>query len=102
VINGRFAAVLCRAERYIRKFSLKGPDCGALKAGERYIQGALYPGKTYIALMGFAQGTEGKERKRRESVISGERYIRVPLYLKMKVFFFCFFSVFGSPGCPVT
>jgi len=30
--------------------------------------------------MGFAQGTEEKERKRRESVIPGERYIRVPLY----------------------
>jgi len=30
--------------------------------------------------MGFAKGTEEKEHKRRESVISGERYIRVPLY----------------------
>ena len=33
---------------------------GALKAGTRYIRGALYPGKRYNALMGFAQGTEGK------------------------------------------
>jgi len=30
--------------------------------------------------MGFSQGTEEKERKRQESVISKERYIRVPLY----------------------
>jgi len=43
-------------------FYLKGPDRGVLKAGERYIRGALYPGKTYVALMGFAQGTQGKER----------------------------------------
>jgi len=71
--------VLCRAERYVRNFYLKGPDRGALKEGKRYIRGALYPGKTYIALMGFAKGTEEKEHKRRESVISGERYIRVPL-----------------------
>jgi len=55
VINGRFAAVLCRVVRYIQNFSLKGSDCGALEAGERYIRGALYPGKTCIALMGFAQ-----------------------------------------------
>jgi len=44
------------------------------------MRGALYPGKTYIALMGFAQGTGGKERSKRESVISGERYIRVSLF----------------------
>jgi len=54
---------------------------GALNAGKRYIWGALYPEKTYIALMDFAQGTEGKERQSRESVISGERYNRVPLYM---------------------
>jgi len=71
--------VLYWGERYSRNFYLKGPDGGALKAGKRYIRGALYPGKTHIALMGFAQGTEENERKRRESVISGERHNRVPL-----------------------
>jgi len=71
--KGWFAAVLCRAERYIRNFYLKGPDWGALKAVKRYIRGAQYPGKKYIALMGFAQGTEEKELYRRESIISGER-----------------------------
>jgi len=49
--------VLCRAERYIRNFNLKGPDGGALKAGERYIRK-----KHTLLFMGFAQGTEGKER----------------------------------------
>jgi len=57
----RRRAVPCRALRYIRNFNLMGPDCGALKAGKRYIRKALYPGKTYIALKGFAQGAEGKE-----------------------------------------
>jgi len=57
VWNSRVAALLCRAERYIRNFYLKGLNWGALKAGKRYIGGALYPGKTYIARMGFAQGT---------------------------------------------
>jgi len=70
--------VLCRAERYIRTFYLKGPERGALKAS---YPGSAISGKKYIAFMGFARGTEGKERYRRESVISGERYIRVPLYI---------------------
>jgi len=70
---------------------MKGPDWGALKAGKRFIRGALCPGKTYIAPMGSAQGTEEKERKRRESVMSGERYIRVPLYF-INFYFVCFFS----------
>jgi len=69
--------VLCREERYIRNFYLKGPD-RSVKSGE-----ALYPGSafskkkttTYIALMGFAEGTEGKER-----------YIRGALYPSSTVF----------------
>jgi len=50
------------------KFQSNGTRLRSVESGK-----ALYPGKTYIALMGFSQGTEGKERKRRESVISGER-----------------------------
>jgi len=50
--------------------------------------------------MGFAQGTEGKERKRRESVISGERYIRVRHCIKnhmVKFADYLPFSYFEEP-----
>jgi len=51
VKKGRFAAVLCRAERFIQNLS-EGTRLRGVKSGK-----ALYPGKTYIAFMGFAQGT---------------------------------------------
>ena len=72
--EGETLAVLLRKNRPVRRravagralyhqnFYLGGADRGALKTGKRYIWGALYPGKTSIPLMGFAQGTEGKER----------------------------------------
>ena len=72
--EGETRAVLLREKGPVRRRTVPGralyPEflsegtrlIGALKAGKRNIRGALYPGKIYIALMGFAQGTEGKER----------------------------------------
>jgi len=47
----------CAGQSVISGIFTRRDNWGALKAGERYIGGALYPEKTYIALTGFAQGT---------------------------------------------
>ena len=74
----RRRAVPCRA--LYPEFLSKGTRLRRVKSGKVFYPGSVISGKKYIAPTGFAQGTDGKERYRRESVISGERYIRVPLY----------------------
>jgi len=75
----RCRAVPCRA--LYPEFLSKGTRLRSVKSGKPLTGERNIREKKYIALMGFAQGTEGKERYRRESVISGESYIRVPLYI---------------------
>jgi len=71
VKKGRFAAVLYRAERYIRNFHLKGPDWGALKAEKRHIRE-----KHIHCSYGLCPRDRGKR-----ALKAGKRYIRGAFYL---------------------
>ena len=44
------------------EFQSEGTRLRSVKSGKAFIRGALHPGTTCIAFMGFAQGTEREER----------------------------------------
>jgi len=44
------------------EFLPEGTRLRSVKSGKSLYPGSAFKGKTYIACMGFAQGTEGKER----------------------------------------